>query len=126
MKNIKGFTFVESIISLGILGIIVAPIMSLFVLAARINCDSNNYYNTMLTAQMHMEEIMAMENIDIDNYTYNHENGWFERNINQSVNDYGAVVRIIPRRNLLYSIEITILDDGEIIDYVKGSKIIIR
>lgn len=124
MKSKKGFTIIESIITLGILGIIIAPIMSLFVLAAGINYDSNNYYNSILTAQRYMEEIKAMEKLNIENFIYNPENGYYEKNIIQTDKDYGAVIRIIPRRNLLYSIEIKILDDGETIDYVKGSRII--
>lgn len=124
MKNINGLTIIESIVALGVLGIVVVPIMSMFVLSASINHNSRNTFNSLLTAQRYMEEAKAMEVIDPEKYVYNPTNGCYERNVLQTVGQYGAVIKISAERNLLYKIEVEVLENGVIIDSFNGSKII--
>ncbi|SHJ82782.1 type IV pilus modification PilV family protein [Tepidibacter formicigenes] len=56
IKSNKGLTLVELIVSLAILGIIVAPLSSYFVNSIKINMNSENRMKANLLAQKYMEE----------------------------------------------------------------------
>lgn len=122
--KIGGFTLTEVILTLTILGIVIIPIMTLFVLSAKINHESSNEYKTFLEAQKYMEEIKSLETIDCTKYIYNTTNGIYEGTVIQTDNKYGAIIKIIPRRSLLYFIEVYIIDDGVVVNSLIGSKII--
>ncbi len=72
LKNNKGFTLVEIIITIAILSIIIIPIYSLFLTSAKANNMSVHKLNATMIAQSYMEELKAKETIRLDgfNYTY--------------------------------------------------------
>ncbi|WP_326908282.1 prepilin-type N-terminal cleavage/methylation domain-containing protein [Sedimentibacter sp. MB31-C6] len=123
--NDKGLTLVEIIISIAVLGIVICPLMSMFLFAMKINNKSDFEYKTLSQAQYYMEEIKAMEYIDTIKYPYNNIKGIYEREIEQDDETFGVIIKITPDSNgLLYKIEILIMDEGEIVNYLEGTKII--
>lgn len=126
MKNkfMRGFTLIEAIITLAVLGAAIGPLMSMFVLSARINRESSTEFKSLLTAQRYVEEIKAEEEIDTANYIYNPGTGSYERNVAQTEDEYGAVIRITPERPFLYTVEVFVIDEGETINSIRGSKIV--
>lgn len=69
-----------------------------------------------------MEEIKAMEEIDMDIYPYNSENGNYERSVSEVADDYGAEITITPN-GMIYYVSINIISKGEIINRLEGSKV---
>lgn len=124
LLKIEGFTLIEIILTITILGIVIIPIMTLFVLSAKINRESSNEYKTLLEAQKYMEEIKSFESIDCSKYFYNATNGIYEGTVIQTNDKYGAIIKIIPQRSFLYFIEVYIIDDGIVVNSLIGSKII--
>jgi len=64
MKNLfnkKGLTLIEIIVTLAVLGIVIAPLMSMFVTSQKINVESRKEYEALQFAQKYMEEIKAMD-----------------------------------------------------------------
>lgn len=68
VKNKKGFTLIEIVISIAILGIIIIPISSLFITSAKINKKSNDLLHANHEAQQVIEVLRAgdVDNIDLD------------------------------------------------------------
>lgn len=127
MKNnkfINGFTLIETIVTLAVLGIAVGPLMSMFILSAQINQKSSVELKSLLAAQKYIEEIKTEEILDTKEYIYNSSNGSYERKVEQTKDEYGAVIRITQENLFLYNIEVFIIDEEEIINSIKGSKII--
>jgi len=125
-RSKEGITLVEVIITIAITGVVIVPLMTLFVMCAKINRESDMEYKSMLTAQKYMEEIKAMksmEDSDHENYIYDPGTGSYERTVIQTEDEYGAEITIMPVRNFLYSIEVLVTDRGEIINHLTGSKI---
>lgn len=122
--SVNGLTIVEIIMSLAILGIIICPLMSMFIFSQKINNESEIEYKSMLQAQKYMEEIQVMESIDIYNYQYKSESGSYERKIRESDNNYCAEIRIKPdSNNILYSVVIVLKNDDHVINTLVGTKI---
>ncbi|WMJ76664.1 MULTISPECIES: type IV pilus modification PilV family protein [unclassified Sedimentibacter] len=119
-----GFTLAEVIISIAVLGMVIAPIMTLFVMSARLNIESSREYKSFLAAQKYMEEIKAMDEIELSGYIYDSDDGCYKRIVAQSGEDYGAVIIIEPERDFLYSIEVYITYEGEVVNSLIGSKLI--
>lgn len=124
LHDVRGITLVEIIITIGILGVVITPLTTLFVMSAKLNQESNNEFKSILTAQKYMEEILAIEQIDIVNYIYDSNTGSYERNIAQTEDEFEIKIRIIPERSFLYTIEVLIKNNGEIINSLTGSKVI--
>lgn len=125
IKNDKGLTLVEIIISIAVLGIVICPLMSMFLFSMKINNKSDFEYKTLSQAQYYMEEIKAMEYIDTIKYPYDNIKGIYEREIEQDDETFGAIIKITPDSNgFLYKIEIQIMDKGEFVNYLEGTKII--
>ncbi|HQK54433.1 MAG TPA: type II secretion system protein [Sedimentibacter sp.] len=59
--NKKGLTLIEIIVTLAVLGIVIAPLMSMFVTSQKINVESRKEYEALQFAQKYMEEIKAMD-----------------------------------------------------------------
>lgn len=74
--NQKGLTLVEIIVTLAVLGIVIAPLMSMFVTSQKVNVESRKEYEAIQLAQKYMEEIKAMDTISIGNFN----NGVYEEN----------------------------------------------
>ena len=119
-----GLTIVEIIMSLAILGIVICPLMSMFIFSQKLNNKSEIEYKSMLQAQKYMEEIQSMDTLDTTNYQFNSENDRYERIINESVNNYSTEIIIKPdSRNMIFDIEIILKHDEQVINKLKGSKI---
>lgn len=58
--NNKGFSLVEILVTIAIIGIVIVPILSSFTLAARINANAGKLQNATLLAQSISEEFKAM------------------------------------------------------------------
>lgn len=54
-------TLIEIIVTLAVLGIVIAPLMSMFVTSQKINVESRKEYEALQFAQKYMEEIKAMD-----------------------------------------------------------------
>lgn len=72
--NNKGLTLIEIIVTLAVLGVVVTPLMSMFVTSQKINTESEKEFRAIQLAQKYMEEIKGMEFLDTDisdGYPYN-------------------------------------------------------
>lgn len=78
----------------------------------------------MQQAQKYMEEIQVMDSIDTLKYPYDSECGAYERKIQESANNFSAVIKLKPdSRNMLHSIEIVLKKDDQVINRLVGNKI---
>ncbi len=73
LLNYSGLTLIEVIVTLAVLGVVVTPLMSMFLTSQRINSQSHNEYKAVQIAQEYMEEIKSMESLnmsllDLDSY----------------------------------------------------------
>jgi Tfp pilus assembly protein PilV len=124
LLNIKGLTLTETIVSLGVVGIVTVPLLSMLILCQKVLSISENEYESIQTAQYYMEEIKAMDVIDSELYSYNAEEKSYERIVLQNEGKYGAEIRIMQDEDtVLYNIEIDIIDEGKIINSLAGSVI---
>ena len=125
LNNNDGFTLVEIVMTIAILGIVISPLMSMFIYSQKINNRSLDEFDSLQQAISYMEEIKSLSEINTDEYTYNSQSGAYEKIITQTDLEYGTQIIIIPdESNILYNIEIEIYDDGEIINTLSGSKIL--
>lgn len=122
--NTHGFILIEVILSITLLGIVVVPLMSVFVMSAKINQESSKEYKALLQAQENMEEIKANDVIDFNDFVYKSELGYYEKTVEQTEERFGTIVKIIPKNNLISSIEVSIIHNGEVVNTLIGSKII--
>ncbi|GEM_PF-1066635 len=124
-KNINGFTLIEVMVSLSILAVTIIPLMSMLTLSARINRESSREFKSLMEAQRLVEEFKSLDIDEINemNYKLDKGRGCYEKYINQTESEYGAMVRIIPDI-LLYRIEVFVLDGDEVINYIEGSRIV--
>ncbi len=122
--NNKGLTLVEIIMTLGILGVVICPLMNLLVLSQKINSEGEKEYRVIQTAQYFMEEIRAMDEIDTGVFIYNGEEMCYERIVLDVLDDYSAEIKITPGSYGLHYIEVNILNDGEVINSLTGSIVI--
>lgn len=122
--NENGIILVEVIITIAILGAVITPLMTLFVMSEKLNQESNREFMSILTAQKYIEEIKAVEQIDTEIYMLDTNTSSYTRIVPQSDNKLGVEIRIVPIRSFLYSIEVSVIDNGETINSLIGSKII--
>lgn len=66
--NDKGLTLIEIIVTLAVLGIIVSPLMSMFITSQKINNASNNEYQAIQLAQKYMESIKSQNTFNKSGY----------------------------------------------------------
>lgn len=123
-KGDGGITLVDVVVSIAVLGCLIVPLMTLFVMSARINRESNKEFMSLLAAQKYIEEILATQYIDTSKYVFNSEMGFYEREVSQTEGEYEAYIKISQRRANLLIVDVLIKDEGEIINNLKGSKII--
>lgn len=124
LLNIKGLTLAEIIVTLGVIGIVIIPLLNIFILCQKVLNIGRDEYEAVQTAQYYMEEIKAMDIIDNEIYSYNAEKKLYERVVVQSEGKYGAEIRIVPDdSNILHRIEINVIDEGEIVSSLAGSVI---
>lgn len=123
-NNKGGFTLVEIVMTIAVLGIVITPLMSMFIYSQKINNRSLDEFDSLQQAINYMEEIKSLSEINTSEYPYNSQFGAYEKIIAQTDTEFGAQISIIPgESNILYNIEIEIYDDGELLSTLKGSKI---
>jgi len=81
--NSNGLTLIEVIITLAILGVVVTPLMSMFITSQKINRESEMKYNAIQLAQEQMEEIKADNTLDVSSGSgYTGADGDYEKSLN--------------------------------------------
>ncbi|HCS10011.1 MAG TPA: hypothetical protein DIV40_01015 [Clostridiales bacterium] len=70
IKNNKGLTLVEILITLAVLGIVIIPLMSMFITSQKMNNESEMKYRAIQFAQEELETIKAMKQLDTDDDGY--------------------------------------------------------
>lgn len=116
LKNIlnrSGITMVEIIMTLAVLGVVICPLLTMFITSQKISNYCDNEYKSMLLAQKYMEEIESIKELDTENYKFNCDAGFYEREVFQTDSSYVAKIRIMPIRSMLYKIEVDINDINE-------------
>lgn len=68
IRNNKGLTLVEILITLAVLGIVIMPLMSMFITSQRMNNESEMKYKAIQFAQEELETIKAMKELDTSVY----------------------------------------------------------
>ncbi len=68
MKNNKGFTLTELIVTLAIIAILIIPVYNTFISSAKTNYESRTLISASLVAQNEMEEIKGMTKDEFGNY----------------------------------------------------------
>lgn len=121
--NKRGLTLVEIIMTFAVLGVVICPLMTMFITSHKICNFSEKEYKSMLLAQKYIEEIVSMERINTYDYPYNSENGYYERNILHENSTYTTKIRIIPAGSMLYYIKVDVSDDFGIVNKLESSKI---
>lgn len=106
-----------------LLGVVICPLMTMFIISQKISNCSNNEYKSMLLAQKYMEEIESIKEFDAENYKFNYDTGSYERDILQTDNDFVAKIKIMPVGNKLYNIEVDVWNNDGVSNKLKSSKI---
>ncbi|MEA5095461.1 MAG: prepilin-type N-terminal cleavage/methylation domain-containing protein [Sedimentibacter saalensis] len=123
ISNRRGMTLVELIMTITVLGILIAPVTSMFVFSAKINSAAGKEFEAGMLAQSYMEEIKAMEELDKQKYVYNSWTGKYERCVPETESNYGAEISIEKGEGIVYLIDISIINDGEVVKVFEGSNI---
>lgn len=121
--NKRGLTLVEIIMSFAVLGVVICPLMTMFIISQNICNYGDNEYKSMLLAQKYMEEIESMKEFDTDGFTFNYDTGSYERDILQPDNGYLTKITIVPAGNMLYDIEVDVRDSNGTSNKLEGSKL---
>lgn len=123
-SDTEGFTLIEVIIALSILAVAIIPLMSMLTLSARINSESSREFKSLMEAQRLVEEFKSADISEITemNYLYNADTGCYEKHVEQTEGEFGSAVRI-TKDVLIYRIEVFVLDEGEVINCIEGSRI---
>ena len=66
--NKNGFTLIEIIVTLAIMSIVIGPLMAMLITSQKINNESEKEYKSLQYAQQYLEEIKAMDAINIKDY----------------------------------------------------------
>ncbi len=99
IKNNKGLTLIEILITLAVLGIVVSPLMSMFITSQKINNESEMKYRAIQLAQKHLEEIKSMKQLDNSKYParsgvygkeFSYSNGYIIDVIIKKGDDFGG------------------------------------
>lgn len=81
--NRNGLTLIEVIITLAILGVVVTPLMSMFITSQKINRESEMKYNAIQLAQEQIEDIKADNTLDVSSGSgYTGVDGDYEKSLN--------------------------------------------
>ncbi len=96
--NKKGFTIIEVIVTLAVLGIVIGPLMTMFITSQKINNEGSKEYKSIQLAQKYMEEIKGLEefNYNLEGYARAEVSGdyVYTKTIPESVNNYGVNIEI--------------------------------
>lgn len=96
--NKKGFTIVEVIVTLAVLGIVIGPLMTMFITSQKINNEGSKEYQSIQLAQKYMEEIKGMEvfNYSTQGYSRTVDSGEYiyTKTIHDPSNGYDTDIEI--------------------------------
>lgn len=95
--NQKGLTLIEIIVTLAVLGVVITPLMSMFVTSQKVNVESRKEYEALQLAQKYMEEIKAMDTISIGTFingTYEESEGAFTWNEKSDDDKYDLIIKV--------------------------------
>ncbi len=113
----------EIVVSLGVLGIVIVPLMNMFVFCHKVLSRSHDEYESIQLAQLYMEEIKAMAKIDEENYSYLSEGNMYERVVDNL--NYQVRICIIPEgESGLHWVEINVHRKEEVVNDLLGSVIL--
>lgn len=93
--NNKGLTLIEIIVTLAVLGVVVTPLMSMFITSQKINTESEKEYAAIQLTQKYMEELKSMDVLDTDNfdgYSYDSVKNAYIREV--SDNEYDLFIQV--------------------------------
>lgn len=94
----KGFTIIEVMVTLAVLGIVIGPLMTMFITSQKINNEGSKEYQSIQLAQKYMEEIKGMEVFDYNTQGYVRTevagDYIYTKTIPGSSTDYGVVIEI--------------------------------
>ncbi len=123
--NTDGFTLIEAVIALSILAVAIIPLMSMMTLSAHINNESSREFKSLMEAQRLVEEFKSADVGELNemDFSYNADAGCYEKHTEQTGSEFGSMVRI-TQSVLLYRIEVFVFDEGEVINYIEGSRIV--
>ncbi len=93
--NNNGLTLIEIIITLAVLGVVITPLMSMFITSQKINNESEMKYNAIQLAQKYMEGIKAVETLDVTSSGYTGSPG----NYSKTIYDYDYKLEINIKEN---------------------------
>ena len=115
-KNNKGFTLVEVIISIGVLGLICAVLLRLFVLADATNSHANQSQDAEMAAVSTIETLVCADTVydGLDMLGISYHNDIADETIVCQRNDFDIVIVLQARGNYpgtLYDISVTAVDD---------------
>lgn len=98
LKNKQGYTIIEIIVTLAILGIVIVPLITMFIMSQKINNEGTKEYKSIQIAQKYMEEIKSMEifNYSTEGYTQSSEgaNNIYIKSITEPGTDYDVDIII--------------------------------
>ncbi len=117
---------VEIIMTLGLLGALICPLMNLLVVSQKISSEGENEIRLFQIAQYYMEETRSTDDIDTGLFLYNSEKNCYKRNISGVLNDCGVEIRLIPAGYGMYYIEVDIIKNYEAVYGLNGSIILYR
>lgn len=123
ITNNKGFTLVEIIITLALLGGLIVPLMNLLSVAYKLSSEAKTEYSSIQTAQAYVEEIKGMDSLDMGLFTYNSENKSYERIIGEDIGAFGVQISIRSGSYGIHYIGVDILKKGHLINSLEASHI---
>ena len=97
IKSNKGLTLVELIVSLAILGIIIAPLSSFFVNTVKVNKDSENQMIANQLAQKYMEQLKFSDIIELTDEDEQEikDNNYPNFKITKKVQEHGTKKKLV-------------------------------
>lgn len=74
--NNKGLTLIEIIVTIAVLGVVVSPLMSMFITSQKINNEGDKEFKKLQVAQRFLEDVKSLYVLsDIEKLEYNDYNG---------------------------------------------------
>ena len=138
IKNNKGLTLVEILITLAVLGIVIMPLMSMFITSQKMNNESEMKYRAIQFAQEELETIKAMKELDTSMYPLRAGGGYgyltaadpegytIDVKIEKGHDFGGSAVGPTAIPNVFHQVEPAITDENERIITVEPSTETIR
>lgn len=118
LKNNNGLTLIEVIVTIGILGIIITPVLTMFITTARTNKFSEMKMDATIIAQRVMENIKTSS--DLDNIDLNPNFNGYDVEITINETEYkflDSESEQTPTDKINYDIKVVLDEDDNIASY---------